>query len=66
VVAVGGEEAGWIASAARDAGVARVDHFPNTTIAADALRGELRPGDTLLVKGSRSAHMEAVIAGLKP
>ena len=65
VVAVGGEEAGWIASAARDAGVARVDHFPNTTIAADALRGELRPGDTLLVKGSRSAHMEAVIAGFE-
>jgi len=66
LVAVGGEEAAWIASTARDAGVARVDHFPNTTIAADALRGELRPGDTLLVKGSRSAHMEAVIAGLKP
>jgi UDP-N-acetylmuramoyl-tripeptide--D-alanyl-D-alanine ligase len=64
LVAVGGEEAGWIALAARDAGVARVDHFPNTTIAADALRGELRPSDTLLVKGSRSAHMEAVIEGL--
>jgi UDP-N-acetylmuramoyl-tripeptide--D-alanyl-D-alanine ligase len=66
LVAVGGEEAGWMASTARAEGVARVDHFPNTTIAADALRGELRPGDTLLVKGSRSAHMEAVIAGLEP
>lgn len=64
LVAVGGEEVVWMASAARDAGVQRVDHFPNTTIAADALRGELRSGDTLLVKGSRSAHMEAVIAGL--
>ena len=64
LVAVGGEEAGWMASAARDAGTARVDHFPNTTIAADALRRELRLGDTLLVKGSRSAQMEAVIAGL--
>ncbi len=61
LVAVGGEEAGWIASSAIEAGVARVDHFPNTTIAADALRRELRSGDTLLVKGSRSAHMEAVI-----
>ena len=39
-------------------------HFPEHASLIEALRAELRPGDTLLVKGSRAARMEKVVEAL--
>ncbi len=41
-------------------------HVPDVGAALDLLRAELRPGDVVLVKGSRSAGLERVAAGLLP
>ena len=63
VIAVG-HQANWIAEAALESGVAHVVHVPDTKSAAAALREFGRPGDVVLVKGSRSAKMERVIEAL--
>jgi UDP-N-acetylmuramoyl-tripeptide--D-alanyl-D-alanine ligase len=63
VIAVG-DQANWIAEAARENGVGHVVHVPDTKSAAAALREFGRPGDLVLVKGSRSAKMERVIEAL--
>ena len=64
VIAVG-EQANWIADEARSGGVNHVMHVPNTEAAAAALRDFGKPGDVVLVKGSRSAKMERVIQALE-
>lgn len=64
VIAVG-EQAHWIAEEATANGVANVFHVPDTNGAVAALRQYGRPGDVVLVKGSRSAKMERVIHALE-
>jgi len=60
-----GDEARVIADAARSAGLDTVTHFAEKTEAAGALRAALRPGDALLVKGSRALALETVVAELE-
>jgi UDP-N-acetylmuramoyl-tripeptide--D-alanyl-D-alanine ligase len=50
---------------ARAAGMSGVRHFTDAEEAAAALEGEVRSGDTLLVKGSRGIHLEKVIQALE-
>lgn len=56
-----GSEAKWIADEAVKRGGRRVEHFESAQDAAAALRKEVNSEDLVLVKGSRSAHMERVI-----
>jgi UDP-N-acetylmuramoyl-tripeptide--D-alanyl-D-alanine ligase len=56
-----GEDCRPLAEAAREAGLADVRWFPGRDQAASAVRRLLRPGDTVLVKGSRSEELEAVL-----
>ena len=58
LIAVGGNEAELLAEGARQAGLRDVQHLPDPAAAAAFLAGRARPGDLVLVKGSRSAHME--------
>ena len=64
VIAVG-EEAGWIADAARTGGVREVIHVSDVDDAVVALRGMTGEGDTVLVKGSRSAKMERIVQAME-
>jgi UDP-N-acetylmuramoyl-tripeptide--D-alanyl-D-alanine ligase len=59
-----GEQAAWACWEAARMGV-RAGHFANRDAAARALADELRPGDLLLVKGSRLMKLEDVIEKLK-
>jgi len=54
-----------MSSAARDAGVGRVHEVENTAAAARMLSQLARPGDLVLVKGSRSARMETIFEHLQ-
>jgi UDP-N-acetylmuramoyl-tripeptide--D-alanyl-D-alanine ligase len=60
---VGGLAEG-IAVAARQSGLHDVHHYAAKDEAAAALRAALRPGDVLLVKGSRALALETVVAAL--
>lgn len=60
LIVVGGEEAGFLAEAARQGGLKKVDLLPDPEAAAALLADQARPGDLVLVKGSRSARMERV------
>jgi UDP-N-acetylmuramoyl-tripeptide--D-alanyl-D-alanine ligase len=60
-----GSEARGIADAARHGGMSLVQSFATHREAIDALNDYLRPGDLLVVKGSRSAEMERVAIGLE-
>ncbi len=64
VIAVG-EEAKWIAGAARTSGVREVIHVADVDEAVVALRGAAREGDIVLVKGSRSAKMERIVQAME-
>ncbi len=56
-----------VVEGARAAGMseAATRFFATTEEASDALVGEIRAGDLVLVKGSRGVHMEKVIAALR-
>lgn len=59
-----GEGARPLAEAARRAGLAEVRPVASAREAAEALAGELRPGDHLLVKASRALALETVVDAL--
>jgi UDP-N-acetylmuramoyl-tripeptide--D-alanyl-D-alanine ligase len=61
-----GEFAGEVAAGARAAGLAdaRARAFAGQEELVAAARESLRPDDVVLVKGSRSAGMERVVAAL--
>ena len=48
----------------RRKGTSQGGHFPHNRALAEALIPQLRPGDMVLCKGSRGAHMEEVIAAI--
>lgn len=60
-----GEEAKWITENAWRGGVEKVLHYGETEQAVKSLRDIARPGDVVLVKGSRSARMERIVEGLQ-
>jgi UDP-N-acetylmuramoyl-tripeptide--D-alanyl-D-alanine ligase len=64
VVSVG-EEAAWIADTASRRGVSRVVKVGTTEEATGLLRDLARPGDLVLIKGSRSAKMERIVEGMQ-
>ena len=55
-----GKEASAIAASARKAGLSRIHEVEETAAAARMLEQLTRPGDIVLVKGSRSAQMETL------
>jgi UDP-N-acetylmuramoyl-tripeptide--D-alanyl-D-alanine ligase len=61
--AVGGPPAAALARAAVEAGMASgaVHYFPTSQQAADAVTGSIRPGDLVLVKGSRGTRCDLVV-----
>jgi UDP-N-acetylmuramoyl-tripeptide--D-alanyl-D-alanine ligase len=50
--------------AARAAGHGCARHFESAEEAAAAIAGEIKPRDTLLIKGSRGVHLEKVVEAL--
>ena len=52
------------AEAARRAGVPEVHHHPDANRAAEAIVEFLSDGDLIVVKGSRSMHLEVVVRKL--
>ncbi len=67
LVAVGGESARALAFAATDAGMvsSAVVYVPTSTEAADVAATKIRPGDLVLVKGSRGIRTDLVVDRLK-
>jgi UDP-N-acetylmuramoyl-tripeptide--D-alanyl-D-alanine ligase len=67
LIAVGGDAAGRLAAAAREAGMdaSAVVHVPTSAEAADLARQKVRPGDLVLVKGSRGIRTDLVVDRLK-
>lgn len=59
-----GERMQAAVKAARAAGHRSAHHFADSGEAAVALTDEIKPGDTILVKGSRGVHLEKVIEAL--
>ena len=66
LVAVGGREASWLQLGAYNEGSWGEEsvHVSDAQAAVDLLRSELRPGDVVLVKASRSVGLEAVAQAL--
>ncbi len=66
LVAVGGREAAWLRMGAYNEGSWGEEsvHVSDAQAAVDLLRSELRPGDVVLVKASRSVGLERVAAAL--
>jgi UDP-N-acetylmuramyl pentapeptide synthase len=56
-----GTETAALADAARSAGLGRIHEVDDTESAARMLKNLAKPGDIVLVKGSRSARMETVL-----
>ncbi|MCM2576455.1 UDP-N-acetylmuramoyl-tripeptide--D-alanyl-D-alanine ligase [Streptomyces meridianus] len=67
LVAVGGQEAAWLDMGAKNEGSWGEEsvHVSDAQAAIDLLRRELRPGDIVLVKASRSVGLESVAAALQ-
>ncbi|MCL4395578.1 MAG: UDP-N-acetylmuramoyl-tripeptide--D-alanyl-D-alanine ligase, partial [Chloroflexi bacterium] len=65
LVAVG-EKGRWIGQGARQAGLTQdqVKFADSNAVAIDLLRLAIRSGDVILVKGSRGARMEEIVAAL--
>lgn len=63
LVAVGAKGK-WIGEAAREDGLAETFFAENNSRAVEILRGVMRKGDMILVKGSRGARMEEVVSAL--
>jgi UDP-N-acetylmuramoyl-tripeptide--D-alanyl-D-alanine ligase len=53
------------AESARAAGMPEVRHFPDSAAAAAWLASALRPGDLVLVKGSRGVAMERIVEAIR-
>lgn len=66
VLVATGSDAFPIAESARAASLADVFTAPDTSGAAAVLRSIARPGDLVLLKGSRSARMEEILPLLEP
>ncbi|MGW1951887.1 UDP-N-acetylmuramoyl-tripeptide--D-alanyl-D-alanine ligase [Streptomyces sp. NPDC001920] len=66
LVAVGGREASWLQLGAYNEGSWGEEsvHVSDAQAAVDLLRSELRPGDVVLVKASRSVGLERVAEAL--
>ncbi|MEU8676691.1 UDP-N-acetylmuramoyl-tripeptide--D-alanyl-D-alanine ligase [Streptomyces sp. NPDC048560] len=66
LVAVGGREASWLQLGAYNEGSWGEEsvHVSDAQAAVDLLRSELRPGDVVLVKASRSVGLEKVALAL--
>jgi UDP-N-acetylmuramoyl-tripeptide--D-alanyl-D-alanine ligase len=66
LVAVGGREASWLQLGAYNEGSWGEEsvHVSDAQAAVDLLRSELRPGDVVLVKASRSIGLERVAVAL--
>ncbi|AVV43138.1 UDP-N-acetylmuramoyl-tripeptide--D-alanyl-D-alanine ligase [Streptomyces sp. ID05-04B] len=66
LVAVGGREAAWLQLGAYNEGSWGEEsvHVSDAQAAVDLLRSELRPGDVVLVKASRSVGLETVAQAL--
>ncbi|WP_405460327.1 UDP-N-acetylmuramoyl-tripeptide--D-alanyl-D-alanine ligase [Streptomyces sp. NBC_00101] len=66
LVAVGGREASWLQLGAYNEGSWGEEsvHVSDAQAAVDLLRSELRPGDVVLVKASRSVGLEKVVQAL--
>jgi UDP-N-acetylmuramyl pentapeptide synthase len=60
-----GELSKSITDGARDAGFCNIHEYSTSEEAADALKSEVKPGDVVLVKGSRGMKMEKVVEALK-
>lgn len=62
-----GRLAAMIGEGAREGGLpaARLHGAPDSASAVDVVAGLLKPGDVLLVKGSRGVRMELIVAALK-
>jgi len=67
LITVGGEAAGALADAAVAAGLprAQVQYAATSEVAADAAVSAIRPGDVILVKGSRGVRTDRVVERLK-
>ncbi len=57
-----GDEAASISNTSRFLGHSEARNFPSHEACADHLKEELQPGDAVLLKGSRSAGMEKILA----
>ncbi|NUP62451.1 MAG: UDP-N-acetylmuramoyl-tripeptide--D-alanyl-D-alanine ligase, partial [Nonomuraea sp.] len=66
LVCVGGQEAAWLRMGAYNEGSWGEEsvHVSDAEAAIDLLRAEVRPGDVVLVKASRSVGLEAVALAL--
>lgn len=65
LVCVGDHASKWIADAAKANGfTAPIAKFPDSTVAAGAVRKLINRGDLVLVKGSRGVKLERVVEGL--